>query len=458
MKTKNKFRCFLSVSGIFIFLCVLSYVVLTCFFYNHFFYDATINNISVSLCNIDSAVKTISLIDDSYELSINTKNDTYKIKAKDIDFKYDVSKDKISDVLSRQNPFLWFIPNNHNYNIQAKISYNKEKLNTILKSFNINEGRKEPENALILKENSEFIIKEENIFDYFDEDIVIDEIDKCIRNVNTSIDIDNNKYYEKPQYTYNKLLPDLGQINNIIRKQISFNCVYDKISIPQDILCNFLLYENHNIGFNTDEIYKYVNKIAEKYNTLGSTRIFKASNGKEIKVLPGNYGWSINVDETVDEIKEAILSDGNAYEFNAKYESTGFKTETTSDDIGATYIEIDIEKQHMWFYQDGKLIVETDIVTGNKDGSHDTPKGVWYVWSKDSPAILEGDDYRVEVSYWMAIDWTGVGIHDSTWRSSSEYGGSTYKYNGSHGCINTPYDNVKKIYENINIGTPVVIY
>jgi lipoprotein-anchoring transpeptidase ErfK/SrfK len=49
------------------------------------------------------------------------------------------------------------------------------------------------------------------------------------------------------------------------------------------------------------------------------------------------------------------------------------------------------------------------------------------------------------------------GIHDAdNWRSS--YGGSIYLTNGSHGCVNTPRNKVKTIYENVEIGTPVIVY
>ena len=52
----------------------------------------------------------------------------------------------------------------------------------------------------------------------------------------------------------------------------------------------------------------------------------------------------------------------------------------------------------------------------------------------------------------------GVGIHDAdSWRGSS-YGGTIYQTSGSHGCINTPTANAAVIYENIEIGTPIVCY
>ena len=123
--------------------------------------------------------------------------------------------------------------------------------------------------------------------------------------------------------------------------------------------------------------------------------------------------------------------------------------------VPATYIEVSLDRQHMWYYIDGKLYVSTDVVTGNYN-SMDTPKGYWSVNSKASPCTLVGADYTSYVNYWMAFIGGGYGIHDASWRSS--YGGTIYKGNGSHGCINTPYDAVKKMYAKVTIGTPVIVY
>ncbi len=49
----------------------------------------------------------------------------------------------------------------------------------------------------------------------------------------------------------------------------------------------------------------------------------------------------------------------------------------------------------------------------------------------------------------------GIGIHDSVWEGA--YGGDIYKYDGSHGCINTPLTPLRQ-YENVSVGTPVIVY
>lgn len=124
--------------------------------------------------------------------------------------------------------------------------------------------------------------------------------------------------------------------------------------------------------------------------------------------------------------------------------------------VGDTYIEISIKDQYMWYYKNGKCLVSTPVVTGMKN-SFDTTKGLFYVWEKKSPARLVGETWDTQVNYWLAVTHDGIGIHDSTWRTSG-YGGNIYTYNGSHGCINTPYDKVKTIYNNCTVGTPVVVY
>lgn len=124
---------------------------------------------------------------------------------------------------------------------------------------------------------------------------------------------------------------------------------------------------------------------------------------------------------------------------------------------GGNYIEVSIDQQHMWLYRNGKLVTETDVVTGNY-GTSDTPKGFYTVFDRESPAVLVGPDYRTPVSFWLGFTASGCGVHDSTWRDDSEYGGTTYKGNGSHGCVNTPYSKVKVIYANSYTGIPVVVY
>lgn len=141
------------------------------------------------------------------------------------------------------------------------------------------------------------------------------------------------------------------------------------------------------------------------------------------------------------------------------YRSLSVKCTSTAygKKVGSTYIEISIKQQRMWYYRGGELYVETPVVTGNV-GAYSTPTGYYNVYQKLSPATLTGPTWSSFVNYWMAFTYSGCGIHDASWRSASEYGGTTYMGNGSHGCVNTPKDAVKKMYKKVTIGTPVIVY
>lgn len=119
-------------------------------------------------------------------------------------------------------------------------------------------------------------------------------------------------------------------------------------------------------------------------------------------------------------------------------------------------MEIDLTNQRMLFYKDGIAIVDTPVVTGNPNiQGNETPTGCFAIDGMKSPSVLTGEGYAQAVTYWMPFAGN-VGIHDATWRS--DFGGSIYIFNGSHGCVNTPYDQARIIYENIGIGAPVVVY
>ena len=122
-----------------------------------------------------------------------------------------------------------------------------------------------------------------------------------------------------------------------------------------------------------------------------------------------------------------------------------------SRDIGNTYVEVNLTAQHLYFYKDGQLMLESDIVSGKNDG---TPTGTYSFTYKERYATLNGENYSSPVSFWMPFSGN-VGLHDATWRT--QFGGSLYKSGGSHGCVNLPIRVAKTIYENIDAESAAVI-
>lgn len=123
-------------------------------------------------------------------------------------------------------------------------------------------------------------------------------------------------------------------------------------------------------------------------------------------------------------------------------------------EISGTYVEVDLQGQQMTYYKNGEVLVHTDVVTGLK-GVYDTPAGYYKVQTHSPNAWLTGPDYRVFVKYWVGF-YLGYGLHDASWRTI--FGGTKYVTDGSHGCVNTPEAAMEIIYNDITIGTPVVLY
>lgn len=186
------------------------------------------------------------------------------------------------------------------------------------------------------------------------------------------------------------------------------------------------------------------------YNSIGLDFDFKTHDDKDIKVKSVTYGNYIDYEAESSYLMDAIL--------NMKSESNRkpIMKQEEKFQLDDTYLEVDKTMQKVFYYEDGELKLETDVVTGLPTSKRDTPSGIYFIINKAQDVPLVGESWNVDVSYWMGVTYQGVGFHDATWRN--RFGGTIYKTNGSHGCINTPFDNMKKLYDMVQVGTPVVIY
>ena len=128
-----------------------------------------------------------------------------------------------------------------------------------------------------------------------------------------------------------------------------------------------------------------------------------------------------------------------------------------------TCVEIDLTNQMLYAFDGETLVLQSPCVTGTK-GSRDTSVGDWKVLSKETDRYLrgtnaDGSKYKSWVSYWMPFHG-GQGMHDSSWRGTSHanYGGNIYTYDGSHGCVNLPYDVAAALFNFVYVGIPVHVH
>ena len=214
----------------------------------------------------------------------------------------------------------------------------------------------------------------------------------------------------------------------------------------------FAVDDNSNIIISESLLYEQIDGLCGHYTTIDKNRNFRTAFGKIIQTDIGSYGNIIDTDVEFKFIIDSILKEKKGVH---EPKSVIHTFADGNDDIGQTYVEIDIKGQHLYYYANAQLVMDCEIVTGNEKLKRNTPTGVYYVYSKSRNRYLRGPGYISYVKYWMAV-YKGVGMHDASWRQ--DFGNKIYKTSGSHGCINMSTQNAKTLYGIVKIGTPVVIY
>lgn len=255
---------------------------------------------------------------------------------------------------------------------------------------------------------------------------------------------------EKPTITTDDLQETVENINSILGTTISFTITDDCVlTLDKERMKEWIVVDeagNYSINIE-DNLPAFVEELAKKSSQAIVYFDFEATDFGTVRVPAKNL--SIDKEAEINRIKSEL---GSA----TSHEHTPFYT----INIGGTYVEIDIARQHVWLYLNGVCIMDTDCVTGNK-GNHDTREGYFFLTSKETDRILRGYNdngtkYASHVDFWMPFDG-GIGLHDAAWRHGI-FGGDIYLTNGSHGCVNLPRSAAEKIYNTIDFSTPIIVY
>lgn len=226
-------------------------------------------------------------------------------------------------------------------------------------------------------------------------------------------------------------------------------------------------YINGKYQINAQPLKEKIKQINQEKATLNKEFNFKTSTGKEIQVQGKTYGWAIDTSSAVSSILKAyengtqtVDAKNNIYGVGYNENGTGYGV-TSNDGIGDTYAELSLADQHAWFYRDGKLVAEVDVVTGDVKTKCETPTGVYYIMYKQSPSVLKGthpggEKYEVDVDYWAQFTNDGCGFHDASWRTNWDK--DAYLTDGSNGCANIKPAEMEKVYNALSANEPVIIY
>lgn len=437
------------------------YVGLSIFFMSHFYFNTTLNGKNVSGYSADKVFDNWEDEIGNYSLKIVESDGTEsELKGSDIDMVLQWD-DTISKMISKQNGFAWpaklFNPDQNTS--EAIVTFDEDKLDSALDGFSFMDKSKQidPVDAIVsdYDKNDGYTLVESVPGTAIDKPALKENIEKALYGLADTYQITEGNGYLAPKIANDdeKLLAAIDTMNKYAGSEIDYEIGSEKETLDINTFADWLsINDNEKVEIDEEKVADYVAELGTKYNTYGKSKQLATSYGTTITMSNCHYGWKIDAETEaaaiVDDIKggEKVTRDLN-YQYTA--------ASHTGNDYGNSYVEINLTAQHLYLYKNGSLVIDSDFVSGNPSKGNATHTGVFGVTYTERNATLKGQNYATPVSFWMPFNGN-EGMHDATWRSS--FGGSIYKRNGSHGCVNLPYSVAQTIFENVSAGFPVFVY
>ena len=426
-----------------------------------YFPNTTVNGLNVSGLTPEETKQRITEETNGYTLTIQERGgETETIQGADIGLHPEFDG-TLEQILQNQSTLAWgfHVGRYVDYTIDTMAAFDETKLSDAVSGLTCltPERAEAPRDAYISDYISgkgyEIVPEEQGASP--DPQLLSSAVHDAILNFQESLSLEDADVYEKPQITADNeaLNAELEAWNKYVHTTVTYRFGSKSEVLDGEKIHTWLVSDGQGgVSLDDAKIGEYVSWLAQTYNTAYKPKTLKTSYGQTVTISKSVYGWKINQSEETAALKQILLS-CESQEREPVYSQTAASHD--GNDYGNTYAEINLTAQHMFFYKEGKLVVESDFVSGNESRGWSTPAGVYPLSYKQRNATLKGENYATPVSYWMPFNG-GIGMHDAYWRSS--FGGKIYKTNGSHGCINLPPAVAKTIYENISAGMPVICY
>lgn len=465
---------------------VLAIVIGIRVYYNgHWYSNTKIGDKDVSGMTLSEATKTMKEVYSSYELQIKGRNDgSLTINGDDIDYNVDVET-AVKKAYEKQHSKFSFskLFKNNDTKIEPKVSFDENKVDSILKSASIVKGDSnykivapvDAKAAYSKKKNCYQVVKE-NPGNTLDKDNFSEEVKKALDNGETSMDIsDSEKYpdvYVKPENTSDdkEIKKEVNACNAVALRWVTWTIHkgVQESATPEDI-SKWITYNNGKVVLDNQAMRDWMEKLCLKYKTLGGTRKFKSHTGKMIKLSGGDYGWQLDYEKMCAQLKDSINKKMSkklqrAYIKNNDEESQKAVTVTNKPEWLGTayrydpenkmndwnknsYIEADLGAQMVYVFKNGKIIYSCPTISGKPVPGRKTTTGMFFIKDHARHRVLRGDNYATPVANWVRITWTGTGFHQAEWQPWGSWSPSLYKVRGSHGCLNLSPSSAASIYE-----------
>jgi len=397
-----------------------------------FIYGTSINNQN---CTGMTAKQVDELLIEKNSIDvaqININGEKHEIKLSDLGYVMSYSE-QLNDVINKQNAFLWpvfALGKNEPVTVEPTILFDETSVNEMLDKLGIVKSLvKKEELCITLGEeeegyylNTEVLepeIKVDETRTYIKEqlqagasEIIIDD-SFYVQHVITDDEKKLIAFYEDIDKFQNKgVTYTFGKERKTITKHQWAELLNTGTTVARKITANMIDSGIISFDIDKDKANQFMEDFLDEYNTWRN-QYFTTTSGETVYIPTGYYGNKIDVATEQEWFAEFVTSDVDTafrtpiyLEEHAKYKE--------KDNIGNTYVEISIDEQHMWYYKDGKLFLETDVTTGAPYHGG-TPTMVVEIQNRIRNKTLVGPNYRSFVKYWMGVNGS-YGIHDASWR------------------------------------------
>ena len=465
----GKVKALWITGGVLAVICLI-YVAISVYFMSHFFVNTKINGKNFSGKTASDVEKYLQTNIKDYKLTIlENEGRQDVISGSEIGLEYRAGTET-EKLLKDQNGFAWpkafFTENSRR--VSVNVSYNEESLNQRISQLSCLQTEQTPaENAKPEFDGNQYVIKPEVYGNAVDKERLTEQVKVHITEFQPQLDMVETKCYAKPKYVEDS--KEVQEACDAMNKYVNASITYpmnEPVVVDKALISQWLQVDGEmKVSLNTEAMKQWFTAFGDKYDTQGTTRTFTTPAGKSATVTGGTYGWSIDEDTELVNLQNSILN-GEVVTREPAYYAGGTAAAHSGQDWGNTYAEVDMSAQHMWYIQNGQVVLETDVVTGEPIPSKITPEGVYSLMWKQPNSVLVGDinpdtgepAYRTKVKYWMQVTSSGVGFHDAIWQTA--FGGTLYQIpgTGSHGCINMPLDQAAALFNMIEPGTPVIFH
>ena len=433
-------------------LTMISLVLLLLSFMEGGFFPGTrVNQLDLSLMKRKEAAEYFSnWKQEEFLLTLQDKEGNLEIlTGKDIHLGYEPD---FSEVPKLDSFFILFsLGEKKDYNLKGKLFYDDAAVRDFAKNYAATHSTEEKPRGKFLTAyvpGAGYLIGDEKKGGKISEEALEKAIQNAINEGKNFIKLEDAGVYEEADKVEG--LENLQEEkNNALPGVIRYNFSGEVIELNSDTTLSW--FKDGGEELDNGQVKQFVKKLKTYTDTSGVARSFKTEDGR-ILSLGGKYGFSMSEKKEIKKLTDSLLARENIVRY-AEYEMVALAR--GAEDIGNTYVEVDIGRQKIFYFENGELQLSSDCVTGNVARRHGTPDGVYSLSYKAKNATLKGPDYEAKVNYWMPFN-RGIGFHDALWRN--RFGGSIYRNAGSHGCINLPFSSAQDLFQKVYQGIPVVCH